>query len=67
LPWAEEKARFTVLFGRSAIDVMRACDILRAAQILRISWDEAWHIMERAVRQGLKKKRRQVGDTIMLR
>jgi len=59
LPWAEEKARFTALFERLAIDVLRACDILSAAQILRISWDEAWHIMDRAVRRGLKKKRQQ--------
>ena len=58
LPWAEEKARFTALFERLAIDVMRACDILSAARILRISWDEAWHIMERAVERGLKKKKR---------
>lgn len=59
LPWAEEKARFTALFERLAIDVLRAGDILSAAQILRISWDEAWHIMDRAVRRGMKKKRRQ--------
>jgi transposase len=58
LPWAEEKARFTALFERLAIEVMRACDILSAARILRISWDEAWHIMERAVCRGLKSKRR---------
>lgn len=60
LPWAEEKARFTALFERLAIDVMRACDILSASRIMRISWDEAWHIMERAVQRGLKaKKKRQ--------
>jgi transposase len=58
LSWAEEKARFTALFERLAIEVMRACDILSAARILRISWDEAWHIMERAVCRGLKSKRR---------
>jgi transposase len=58
LAWAEEKARFTALFERLAIEVMRACDILSAARILRISWDEAWHIMERAVSRGLKSKRR---------
>jgi len=58
--WAEERARFTALFERLAIDVMRACDILSASGILRISWDEAWHIMERAVERGLKaKKKRQ--------
>ncbi len=58
LPWAEEKARFTALFERLAIDVMLACDILSASRILRISWDEAWHIMERAVRRGLKAKKK---------
>lgn len=50
LPWTEEKARFTALFERLAIDVLRAYDILSAARILLISWDEAWHIMDRAVR-----------------
>ena len=30
----------------------------RAAQILRISWDEAWHIMERAVMRGRAAKGR---------
>jgi len=57
--WAEERSRFTALFERLAIDVMRACDILSASGILRISWDEAWHIMERAVERGLKAKKKQ--------
>lgn len=58
LPWAEEKARFTVLFERLAIEIMLACDVRSAAKILRISWDEAWHILERAVERGLKAKKR---------
>jgi len=57
--WAEERSRFTALFERLAIDVMRACDILSASGILRISWDEAWPIMERAVERGLKAKKKQ--------
>jgi transposase len=35
-----------------AIDVLRETDITGATQILRISWDEAWHLMERAVARG---------------
>jgi len=58
LPWAEEKARFTALFERLAIMLMQACDILNAAKILRISWDEAWHIVERAVERGLRAKKK---------
>lgn len=56
LPWAEPKARFTALFERLAIDVLRETDVLGATRILRISWDEAHHLMERAVARGLSAK-----------
>lgn len=52
LPWAEAGSRFTHLFEVLAIDVLQAANVKRAAQILRISWDQAWHLMERAVRRG---------------
>jgi hypothetical protein len=50
LPWAETKARFTLAFERFAIDGLRESDILGATRILGISWDETWHILERAVK-----------------
>lgn len=53
LPWADANARFTALFERLAIDVLRESDVEGATRILRISWDEAWHILERAVARGL--------------
>ena len=53
LSWTEPRSRFTVLFERLAIDVLKETDVLGAARILRISWDEAWGIMERAVQRGL--------------
>jgi len=56
LPWAEERARFTTLFERLAIDVLLETDILGATRILRISWNEAWHIQERAVVRGQRAK-----------
>jgi len=56
LPWAEARARFTTLFERLAIDVLLETDILGATRILRISWDEAWHIQERAVARGQRAK-----------
>lgn len=52
LPWAEAGSRFTHLFEVLAIDVLLAANVKRAAEILRISWDEAWHLMERAVLRG---------------
>ncbi|MHB1067882.1 MAG: ISL3 family transposase [Candidatus Nanopelagicales bacterium] len=56
LPWAEPHSRFTMLFERLAIDVLTACDVAAAAGLLRISWDEAWHLMDRAVVRGLAAK-----------
>ena len=56
LPWADPHARFTLLFERLAIDVLKECDVRGATRILRISWDEAWHVMERAVARGQRAK-----------
>jgi transposase len=60
LPWAEPRSRFTALFERLAIDVLRETNVLGATRILRISWDEAWHIMERAVERGQRVKEKRV-------
>jgi len=53
VPWAEPHSRFTTLFERLAIDVLAACDVAAAARLLRVSWDQAWHLMDRAVTRGL--------------
>lgn len=60
VPWAEARARFTALFERLAIDMLQVSDIEGASKILRVSWDEAWGIMERAVARGKKRKKRRV-------
>jgi transposase len=52
LPWAEPMSRFTVLFERLAVDVLEECDVLGASRLLHTSWDETWHLMERAVARG---------------
>lgn len=54
--WAEPRSRFTVLFERLAIDVLLETDVAGAAKILRLSWDEAYHLMERAVARGLARR-----------
>jgi transposase len=56
VPWAEPRSRFTLLFERLAINVLSQCDVSGATRILRISWDEAWGIMERAVTRGRARK-----------
>lgn len=56
VPWAEPRSRFTLLFERLAIDVLRQCDVSGATRILGISWDEAWGVMQRAVTRGRARK-----------
>lgn len=56
LPWADPKSRFTLLFERFAIDVLRMANVDAAAKLLRLSWDEAWRIKGRAVERGLERK-----------
>ncbi len=60
IPWALPGARFTLLFERHAIDTLLEADVLGASRLLHLSWDEAWHVMERAVTRGLKAKKRRV-------
>ena len=52
LPWAEGASRFTTMFEALAIDVLLATHVKNAAALLRITWDEAWRVMERAVSRG---------------
>lgn len=49
LSWAQAGSQFTHLFEAIAIDVLMAATLSKAGDILRISWDEAWYLMERAV------------------
>jgi transposase len=56
VPWAEPLARFTLLFERMAIDVLQETAISAGARLLGLSWDEAHHLMERAVQRGLARR-----------
>jgi transposase len=60
IPWALPGCRFTIPFERHAIDGLLQADVLGGAGLLRLSWDEAWHIMERAVARGQQAKPRRV-------
>ena len=60
VPWALPGSRFTLAFERHAIDVLLETDVLGGARLLKLSWDEAWHLMERAVERGQQRKKRRV-------
>lgn len=55
--WAEPRSRFTLLMERLVIDLILQCSTVKGAcAIARISWDEAWGIMQRAVTRGRARK-----------
>jgi transposase len=57
VPWAEERGRFTLLMERFIIEALLACQTTQGAcDLLRISWDQAWHVAERAVARGQARK-----------
>ena len=57
VPWAEKHSRFTILFERLAIDVLLATQTVTGAMsILRLNWDQAWNVIQRAVRRGQARK-----------
>jgi transposase len=60
VPWALPSSRFTIPFELWAIAVLEEADVQGAAGLLRVSWDQAWGIMERAVARGQQRKRRRV-------
>jgi hypothetical protein len=62
VPWAEPHGRFTLLMERFVIDVLQACQTVKGAcTLVGISWDQAWHVLDRAVARGLARKE---ADTI---
>jgi transposase len=57
IPWAEGRSRFTVLMERLIIDLITQCStVTGASRIARITWDEGWGVMTRAVARGRARK-----------
>ena len=66
VPWAAARSRFTLLMDRLIIDLITQCSTVSGAcRIARITWDEAWGVMDPAVVRGLQRRtaqpRRYVG------
>ena len=57
VPWAEPRSRFTLLMERLMIDlIQQGSTVTGACRIVRVSWDEAWGVMTRAVARGRARK-----------
>ena len=58
VPWAEANSRFTILFEAFAIELLQVTQTVTGAKsVLRISWDQTWNIILRAVRRGQRRKK----------
>lgn len=56
VPWAESGSRFTALFEALSISWLKVAAVNAVAERMKISWDEAWGIMERAVDRGMHRR-----------
>ena len=58
VPWAEKVSHFTLQFERIAIQFLQGSENRsKTAETLRLSWDEMDHIMEKAVKRGLSRRK----------
>jgi len=58
--WASSGLAITDLFESRVINTLKECDVTGTKRLTRTSWDEAWHIMEKAVARGLARKERRI-------
>jgi len=56
VPWAEPGSGFTSLFEALAISWLKVATVKAVSERLKISWDEAWGVMDRAVSRGLSRR-----------
>ena len=64
-PWSGRHGRFTLLMERLIIHTLEACQsVSRTCRLTGVSWDQAWAVMERAVRRGQQRKREQPGEPV---
>lgn len=59
VPWAESGSRFTSMFEAVAISWLGAASIKAVAEMMHLTWDQVDGIMDRAVRRGLARRKRE--------
>lgn len=60
VPWAEANSHFTAMFEILAINWLKESSISGVARLLGLSWDQVAGIQARAVKRGLKRRKRKV-------
>ena len=64
--WANPGSHFTLKFESLVIDTLKECDVTGAKRLTRVTWDEAWGIMEKAVLRGRARKQRRIPQRLSI-
>ncbi len=64
VPWADSGSRFTALFEALVIDWLQEANVSAVARRLRLSWDQVWGVLERAVARGLRRRKLEVSSSL---
>ena len=57
IPWTEKRSRFTLRFETRSIRMLQNIDTYSFTDIMKLSWNQAWNILDRAVKGGIERKR----------
>ena len=57
MPWTEKRSRFTLRFETRSVRMLQNIDTYNFAEIMSLSWQQAWNIIERAVKRGRERKK----------
>ncbi|OWP56592.1 MAG: hypothetical protein B2I17_04650 [Thermoplasmatales archaeon B_DKE] len=56
MPWTEKRSRFSLRFETRSIRMLQNMDTFNFTGIMNVSWNQAWNILERAVKRGMYRK-----------
>ena len=56
MPWTEKRSRLAMRFETSSINTLHNIDTYNFTDVLKLSWNQAWNIIERAVKRRMERK-----------
>ena len=56
IPWTEKRYIFTLRFETRSIRMFQNIVTYNFTDIMKLSWNQAWNILERAVKRGIERK-----------
>ena len=56
IPWTEKRYIFTLRFETRSIRMLQNIVTYNFTDIMKLSWNQAWNILERAVKRGIERK-----------